>query len=344
MNRCLLITCGLLTALSGAACSSLAPTQDPARVVRGPLTTRQQHPLGLTLMAFRPRRPVTQESGTSAHGVQLSWSSIEEIQHNPPSSPNTVVAFDGETARATLRTRYGVADKVDVEVEVPFLWAGGGGVDAFIEDFHDFFFLPKGGRDKTDDDLFEMNLASDGDPLYSLEGNTVQIQDIPIFLTYQLLAEEEGTPALAARVGLELPIGSEDRGFGNGALDYGAGLIAEKSFGRWTVSGGFDVVQPGQSDKFDRSEKHELLTQVALELGGELRWNDHWSLLVGAVWTSRMVDSIELEEINREIFDLGIGASIDTGARSRLAFSIHEDLVAATGSDVTAQLGWTWGY
>lgn len=295
-------------------------------------------------MAFRPRRAVTQEEGTSAHGVQLSWSSIEEIQRNPPMSPNAIVAFDGELARAAVRTRYGVAQGLDVEFEVPFLWAGGGGVDSFIEDFHEAFFLPKGGRDKTEDDQFEVNLVADGDQLYTLEGNRVRIQDIPVFLTYQLMEETGSRPAVAARIGLELPVGSQERGFGNGALDYGAGILAEKSWGRWSVTGGVDVVHPGESDRFAGSADHELLTQVAFELGGEFRWNDHWSVVAGTVWTSRMMDSIELEEINREIFDLGVGAAIDTGDRSRLTFTLHEDIVAATGTDITAQLGWTWGY
>jgi hypothetical protein len=330
--------------LGASSCASFLPASDPAQIVRGPLSTRQQHPLALTMMAFRPRRPVTQAKGELAGGMYLAWASIEEIQQFSPASPNESVVFDGETIRGTLRGRYGLGDKLDIELEVPFLWAGGGGIDSLVEDFHDLFFLPSGGRQFTEDDQFRMNVTSEGELLYSLEGNSIRLQDVPVFLTYQLTEEARGVPALAARVGLELPLGSQDRGYGNGALDYGVGVIGEKSNGRWTLSGGLDYVSAGDSDRLKESSDHHFEPQMALSLAGEFRWDDDWSLVAGLVWTSRMLRTIPLEEINREVFDLGVGFIADTGTNSRLAFSFHEDLVAATGTDLSFQLGWLWGY
>jgi len=57
-----------------------------------------------------------------------------------------------------------------------------------------------------------------------------------------------------------------------------------------------------------------------------------------------MVRSIALEEIDREILDLGIGVAWDSGPRSRVSLSIHEDLVAATGSDLTLMAAWSHGF
>lgn len=335
-------SCALLALL--ASCSSLGHTSDPAPHVRGPLATRQQHPLGLTLMAFRPRRPVTQDAGELGAGVTASLSSIEEIQRFPPYNPNDSVVMDAETIRTVFRGRYGVSESVDVEVELPFLYASGGVLDKFIEDFHEFFNLPDGGRDENVDDDYRVDVISGSDELYALEGNRLGVQDIPIFVTWQLQEETEGAPAFALRAGLELPTGSESRGFGNGALDVGAGVLGEKSFGRWTVVGGMDVVFPGQSDRMEASPGNSYETLFAFELGGEYRWNDRVSLVAGTKWTSPMIASVELEEIDREIFDLGVGALWDVGDHSRFALSFHEDLVAATGSDFTVHLGYTWNY
>ena len=55
-------------ALGIAGCASWAPTDDPEPVIRGPLPTRQQQPMALTLMAFRPRRAATQPQGEFAFG------------------------------------------------------------------------------------------------------------------------------------------------------------------------------------------------------------------------------------------------------------------------------------
>lgn len=335
----------LLSVALCSGCASLLPQDDPAPVVRGPFTTRNQQPMALTLMAFRPRRPVTQPAGEWAAGVQVAWSNMEEVQPFPPHSPAESVVFDGETVRATLRGRYGLREDLDVELELPFLWAGAGGMDHFIVQYHKWFGLPDGGRPDNADDQYEMRVLSGGDELYRLEGNATHVQDVPIFLTYQLADEARDGLGLAARAGLELPLGSEKRGHGNGAFDYGAGLIAERSFGRWTVQGGFDWVFPGDSDRLKRATgDHHYDPMLAMQLSGEFRYHDTLSVIVGTVWTSRMLHSVRLEEVNREVFDLGWGFAWDVDAESRLMLSMHEDLVAATGSDLAFQLGWTWGY
>lgn len=300
--------------------------------------------MGLTIMAFRPRRPVTQPAGEFAAGVQVAWSSIEEVQSFPPNSPGNSVVMDAETVRTTFRGRRGVSESVDVEIEVPFLYASGGVLDKFIEEFHQLFNLPDGGRDEVPDDQFRVDVISGSDELYALEGNQLGVQDIPIFLTWQLQEESDGAPAIAVRGGLELPTGSQSRGFGNGALDVGAGVLGEKSFGRWTVLGGFDVVVPGVSDRMEASPGNSLETMYGVELTGEYRWNDRLSVVAGTKWTSPMMSSVELEEIDREIFDLGVGGLWDVGEASRFSVSVHEDLVAATGADFTLQVGYTWNY
>lgn len=300
--------------------------------------------MGLTLMAFRPRRPVTQEKGTFGQGLQVAWSTVEEVQEFPFYSPNEKVVFDAETVRATYRSRYGLNDRMDVEIEIPFLWAGAGGMDSFVEDFHDLFGLPKGGRDKNEDDQFEGTVVANGNEIYSLEGNSIGIQDIPIFLTYQLTEEGESRPAIATRMGIEIPTGSQSSGYGNGAFDYGAGVLGEKSFGRWTWSGALDFTIPGQSDRMKAAPGYSYDNQWSMQFGGEYRWDDSLSLIASSVWTSPMLTDVTLEEVNREIFDLGVGVAVDMGPNSRFAFSVHEDLVAATGSDIILQAGWVWGY
>ncbi|MFT7487595.1 MAG: hypothetical protein ACI9F9_003456 [Candidatus Paceibacteria bacterium] len=300
--------------------------------------------MALTLMSFRPRRPQTQAPGKPGHALQFAWSTIEEVQQNPPYAPKEYVVVDAETVRGTYRTRHGLSDRLDVEVEIPFLWAGAGGLDGFVEDFHDFFGLPKGGRDENEDDHYEVNVSDGGEEIYGLDSYEVGLQDIPVFLTYLVTEESPSAPAFATRIGVEFPTGSESGGFGNGAFDFGAGLLAEKSMGRWTTSGAFNFTVPGQSDRMERISGQKYDPQFGIEVGLEYRWDDHFSLIAGTVWTSRMLSSLTLEEINREVFDLGLGAIFDISDRSRFGFSVHEDLVSATGSDLTLQMGWVWGY
>lgn len=335
----------LFCALSLApGCSALRHSASPAEVVRGPLATRQQHPISLTLFAFRPRRAVTQPKGELGVAGQLSWSSIEEVAKNPDWAPGQEVAIDGETTRAVLRARYGLAERTDLELELPLLYATGGGVDGLIEAWHRLFSLPNGAREENEDGRYEMRVADGPDVLYELEGNRIGLQDIPVILTHNLRLEDEAGPALAVRAAIELPTGSEEQGFGNGALDYGLGGLLERSWGRWTLTSGVELLLPGDSDRLKEASGHSYNDMWAVELGGEYRWNDELSLVGGVVWTSDFLSSIQLDELDRDILDLGLGVAWDSSEESRMTISVHEDMVALTGSDFTIQLGWLWGY
>ena len=328
----------------GISGCSLLPTEDPAPVVRGPLTTRNQQPMALTLMAFRPRRAATQPEGELGLAVQTAWASTEEIANFPPGNPEESVVIDSETLRTTFRARYGLSERIDIEVELPFLYAGGGALDSFIEGYHSAFELPDGARDENPNDQFQVAVVSGDELLYQLEGNRLGVQDIPIFLTLATRKEDQHGPGIAVRTGVELPTGSEAQGFGNGGLDFGFGLLLEKTWGRWSVTGGAELVFPAQSELMSSSTDHHYENMYSWELAGEYRWNDSFSVVAGTIWTSRMINTVDLEEIAREVLDLGIGGVWDLGRDNRLAFSIHEDLVAATGTDLTLQLGWSWRY
>ena len=51
--------------------SCAGPTLDPVPVVRGPLASRNQHPLALTLHHPRPRRAVTQPVNSTGTALDL---------------------------------------------------------------------------------------------------------------------------------------------------------------------------------------------------------------------------------------------------------------------------------
>lgn len=304
--------------------------------MRGPLPSRAHQPLALTVMALRPRRAAVLEEGRWRLDARATYASIEEAG----SAGGTTAVFDGELARGALALRYGLGAGTDVEVELGLLVSQRGFLDAFVENWHAAFGLPGGGREQRPDDRHEMRLERDGEVLYELGEGRLGLGDVPIVLTRRILGEGPDELSLAGRVGVELPTGSESRGFGNGAFDVGAGLVAERSLGRWTLFWNTDLVLPGQPDRF-RAAGIELEPRLSLGLGVECRWSDRTSLLLQATWISRLTGDLEPEEISREIFDLGVGLARDVGSRSRWALSFHEDLVAATGADFKVLLAWT---
>ncbi len=334
-----LATCCALLAL--AACSSLPGfSEAPNPRLRGPLAVRNQHPLALTQLALRPRRPLTTARGSRALAVGVSYSSIEEVEH----AGAQAVAFDGELLSVVPRVRYGLGPRADLEIELPILFTTSGFLDAFIESWHELLSLPGGGRSDVEDDQWSMTLSDGDEELYSLEEDRLDLADLSVVYTRRFQEEGRHAPALAWRVGVEAPTGSESAGFGNGAWDFGLGLVGEKNLGRVTATFGAAWRLPGQPEGFRSSVEHELEQGIDLHLGGEYPWNDSVSFLAQLIWSGPMVTSIELEEIDREILDLGLGVAWDVADDSVFCISFHEDLVAATGPDFTLRAAWRRGF
>lgn len=320
-----------------AACAG--PAADPAPVVRGPLASRNQHPLALTLHHPRPRRAVTQPVGSTGAALDLVYSSIYEIR----GGPGQLIYLDGETARAAVRIRRGLDPRTDLEVEFAATYASSGFLDSLIREFHSLTGLPNQGREGTDDDQFGMRLRRNGQLLFEVEEDRLQLADIAFAVTHSLRVEEGSGPAVAVRAALELPAGSEARGTSNGELDLSAGVLAERSLGRWSLFGGLDLLLPGTPDAFDGAEV-ELRKIASAQLGVECRWSDRISLLGQLIWTSPMTRDFTFEEFDREIFDLALGVVWDgpLGARYQAAF--EEDVVSATGPDFGLLFGMSWGF
>jgi hypothetical protein len=323
-------------ALAGACAAIPEHADAPAKVVRGPIPSRALQPVKLTYLAFRPRRATTLPEESSEVSVLSAYANIFEKGQ----AGGDEVSFDGEIWRTSVHLRRAVAPGADVEIELPVVYATSGFLDEFIENFHDFFGMPTGGREDHPAFEYDMRAVKGGTEAYHLEGNEVGIGDVPIVLTVSLLEESERTPAIALRGGVELPTGSESDGFGNGKVDYGLGVLAERSFGRWTATGAIDWVDAQSSESFEDAGV-EAQDDLGLQLGLEYRFNDELSLLVGSVYSSAPTRDIDLEEIDGNMLSLDVGGAWDLGKRSRMLLVFSEDLITQSAPDFTVTVAWT---
>lgn len=320
-----------------AACAG--PSSDPAHVVRGPLPTRVLQPVGLLFPGPEPRRAhVLPEGGWFAR-PEVGYASIFEQNIGPAET----VSFDGEVARAALELRRGIGRGIELAIEPKVLFASSGFLDRVVDEFHSATGFVGGGREDVPRDGYDMRVVNDGVTAYALEEDEVLFGDLPITLTAALREEDGNGPAVAARVIVELPTGDEDRGTGSGGVDVAAGVLLERSVGRWTFFGGVDGVLPEDPDGFEAAGV-EVRTLLFASGGVEYRWSDRLSLLGQAVFQSPLTRSLDAEEIDREILDLGFGAAWDLAPGATAFASFHEDAVAASGPDATVQIGvaFTW--
>jgi len=332
------VACVLVLCLTGSGCRSLRRVHDPRTVVRGPIAARIEHPLALGFLGFRPRSARVTEPGEQRIAVESAYTSLFEDGLDA----GTSVVFDGELWHSGLSYRTGVIDGGELEVELQVLYASSGFLDTFVESFHELFGFGNGGREDRPHDAYAMEIVTPSGTLYDFEGSRFGLGDLPLIWTQQLIANPAQGEYIAWRAGVELPLGSESKGFGNGGIDVGAGLLGERSFGRWTTTAAVDAVVPAQPDSFDEAGVR-IDTRFDAQLGLEYRWSDELSLLAGAVWLSPLTKDLDLEEIDGHFLDFGLGAAWDVGRRSRLRLSFHEDLISATGADFSVLFAWVIG-
>jgi hypothetical protein len=331
----------LLLVLICTGCSALAPGADVRARARGPLATRPQHPMLLTMLGPRPRSAATQPEGTAAFAADLAWSSIFEQAGGPP--PLGLFRMDGEFGRASVRARYGLGPDTDIEVEIAALYASSGFLDQFVNDFHALFGFPDSGRSLAPVDDYKMSFTSGGAVRYRYAEDTIGFGDLPVFVTHRVRREDDDGPGIAVRVGVEFPTGDETRGFSNGGLDFGAGVLFERTRGPWVFTGSMDVIVPASPSGL-KSVGIEFLEQFQAQVGFERNWTDRLSLLANLHLVSPITDDFAFEEIDREILDLGLGFAWDVNESSVLQASFHEDLVSATGADFGVFVGLLIGF
>ncbi|WP_145202338.1 DUF3187 family protein [Planctomycetes bacterium Poly30] len=325
-----------LGTLALASCVSSMPgrSDSPRAVVRGPIPTRVMQPAGMIFPIPRPRRAAVLDSGELELRTDLTYSSVFESRGRLASEAR----FDGEIARASAQLAYGVGGGAEITIEPSVIFASSGFLDHIVNDFHRFTGFAGGGRDRVENDQYEMQLARDGVIAWSLEEDQILLADLPVSWTQVIREEDQDGPTLSVRVTVELPTGDEDRGSGSGGLDVGAGVLLERSIGRWTFTGGLDGMQADQPKRF--RDAGITVRSLLLASGGvEYRWSNKTSLLFQTVLQMPLTRDLPFEEINKEILDLGFGISRDLSRGTRLILSFHEDAVAASGPDASVYAG-----
>jgi hypothetical protein len=336
--RAVLSVLGL--AFAGSGCAVFEPTSEPAHVVRGPLAVKTNGPIAATLLQFRPREAATTPVGGVRLGVTTEYSSMFE----DGTDGSSTVVFDGELLRLGVAVRTGLSATTDVEFELPLAYATSGFLDQFIETWHDVLGLPNGGREKREQGLYDMRVRVDGQQVYELEGNELAFGDVPIVITHGLVQEAESGFALALRGGIELPTGSESSGVGNGGLDWGGGVIFEKSHQRFTFTAGAYFVDPANPDSFADAGL-SMDEQFYLHGGVECRWNELVSLIGGVRASTATTQDVTIEEVDGEVVDVDLGVALgEQDCAHRFSFGITDDVVAQSGPDFSLFFSWSYQF
>jgi len=143
----------------------------------GPLSVRSQSAFQSLRLGILPRTPSTLGRGQQQVRVGATWANTWNVDggsFDPENGELGPYMLDYESLDANISYAYGLSDTFQIEAEYEQRWRFGGGMDGFIESFHDLFGLSQGGRDEWPRNQTNIFIdPQNGDPPVSLAGGEV---------------------------------------------------------------------------------------------------------------------------------------------------------------------------
>lgn len=250
------------------------------------------------------------------------------------STTNENLLFDGETSRTTFGYSRGMGAGWEWGVQIPFVSHDGGSLDGFIQDWHDTFYLPQGGRDIAPRNRLTYRYQRNGVTELLLTDSSSGIGDVRLTAGRQWPSAGRGT-RLALRGALSLPTGDSDALRGSGAVDAAMWATADRQ-GHWfeipgSLFGGGGLLLMGDGDVL--AEQQRRLVAFG-SFGGGLRVLPWMSLKLQADIHSPFYDDSELEQINATAVQLLMGGDLQLAKKVRLDLMVGEDLTVHASPDV----------
>ena len=247
-----------------------------------------------------------------------------------------VLRLDGETTRLAFTYRYGLSDRLDIGIEVPYLWHRSGNLDSIIDGWHDFFGLPDGPRATRERNQLQFLYADSQATLMDLTSDANGAGDIRLLAGWRL-SETEGH-STALRFGIKLPTGESDELLGSGGTDISLGLAGDtvNLWGKANLSGFYrvNVTYLGEPDRL-ADRYNDFVGQLSFGLGFHVQQNV--ALRLQSRIRSAVYDS-EIDNLGATSVSLTFGADLRVSNRYRLMLAVGEDVKPRSVPDVSFQI------
>lgn len=241
--------------------------------------------------------------------------------------------LDGETLRGAIELRYGLFENWDIQVDIPWIDHSEGQLDSLIENWHDFWGMPDGGRPDVDRNQLDYRYAASG-ANFDLRDDASGAGDITLAVNYSFYRDESSAAALA--LGYKFGSADEEDLLGSGSDDT---FIALRFSGQHlanlplTWHGQLGYTRAGRADFLGARQERDLWFA-----GLSLDWRlaDKFSLLAQVDAHSAALDS-ELTALGDEAILLTLGGRWRFSPQWSIDLNFVEDIRVETAPDITFQ-------
>jgi hypothetical protein len=279
---------------------------------------------------------------TPAGRLRLGLSMDVANDYATNSTNSEQITLDGESYRWVLAAHYGISDRLEAGIEIPYILYGGGFLDGFITDWHTTFGLPQGGRDTVAKDRLLFSYRKDGVQKLRMRHSDSGIGDISLnggMKLYDAL-DDSSHDSLALRTSLKLPTGDSGSLRGSGSVDFSLSLCGSmNNFTEWGSLGLYGSLGGMAMTDGDvlRDQQNNVVGFGMVGLGwGPAEWisfkaqlNAHTPLYHGS----------SLDEISSSSLMLVIGGALRFPGNYLLDIGVSEDVAVSTAPDVAFHFG-----
>jgi len=245
--------------------------------------------------------------------------------------------LDGETHRLTLAWRQGLANGLEWGFELPYIWHTGGFLDSSIENFHDTFGLPQGGRSDVPQDQINYHYFRNNVDLVNVDHPVNGPGDLRLVGAKQLTSSGSDGHSTALRASLKLPTGKESELLGSGSTDLALWLSAATThpLDQWNIYGGGGIMYMTEGEVLPQQQRNHVAFGT---LGISRMFFPHLIFSGQLDAQTPFYDNTQLRQLNSYPVQGLVGARWEMVPHKFLEFSVAEDVVVDTSSDVVFTL------
>jgi len=244
-----------------------------------------------------------------------------------------MLTLDGETTRVELRYRYGLGERLEIGLRLPYVWHQSGSLDSFVEDWHQAFGLPLGSRVRREDNQLEFSYQDATGTQLDYQRNSNGIGDLRLIAGWRLTDGPKHRSAL--RFGLKLPTGDSDDLHGSGGTDFSIGIA-----GDWQQLFGYDRLNAFYRAHVNFLGKPDLLAGLYNDVIGQFSTGAGFQLTrsielrLQAAARSATHDS-DIEILGQDAAWITFGGHIRLSDDYELSLAVTEDLNVRSAPDIS---------
>jgi len=332
----------ILPILLVSAATAAAGASGTSGSRRGPLSLPDVQLLAQPRLSLGAETPHTLGRGRSACQLTLAWGNSfswnQDRQGEQPVDRRFLI--DGEALTLLATFDRGLTDAIDVGVELPFHWRGGGALDPLIDAWHRLtrpLGIIDAGRPVFRRNAFRVQGQSREARASSWDDQAgAGIGNLRLRLRWRSGGTRHGrTAAVLAQLGLPTATGPFQVGGVSGGLQL---LGAQRLAQRWDLYAG-----AGASGWTERTvEEVEYVSgRGSGFVAVEWRPGPSWSLVAQAHFASRLIDRRAIDLYPGIHFLVSLAARVDLAQGHELLLAFTENVFQhQTTADITFHFGW----